>query len=91
MPGVQRVGDANTEGGKILLGDSTVKVNGLAIAYTDTPVSAHNNFKPPHTNARTKANQSTVKVNGRAVVTNGCIDTCGHPRNNGSADVKIGG
>lgn len=91
MSGIQRVGDVNSAGGKILVGDSTVKVNGRAIAYTDAPVSAHNNFKPPHTNARTRAKQSTVKVNGRAVVTNGSIDTCGHPRNNGSTDVKIGG
>jgi uncharacterized Zn-binding protein involved in type VI secretion len=91
MSGIQRVGDVNTAGGKILVGDPTVKINGRAIAYTNAPVSPHSNFKPPHTDSRTRAKQSTVKVNGRAVVTNGCVDTCGHPRNSGSSDVKIGG
>ena len=91
MSGIQRVGDVNSAGGKILVGDPTVKVNGRAIAYTDAPVSSHTNFKSPHTNARTRAKQSTVKVNGRAIVTNGSIDTCGHPRNSGSTNVKIGG
>lgn len=90
MSKVQRVGDRNSEGGQIIRGENSVKVNGKPIAVTNNPVSPHPNNKGEHNNARTKAKQSTVKANGKPVVTTGSTDTCGHKRVGGSPNVNIG-
>lgn len=89
MPAVQRVGDKNSEGGAIQQGDSSVTVNGIAIAIGEKPVSPHPKGKP-HTTAKTKASQSSVIVNGHPVVITGDKDTCGHARVGGSPDVTVG-
>lgn len=93
MPAVQRVGDKDSAGGTILQGDSTVLVNGKAIAITDTPVTPHPPYgKSPnaHQRARTKGSLSSVTVNGKQIVVTGDTDTCGHQRVGGSPDVTIG-
>ena len=88
MPAVQRVWDKNNAGGAISQGDSSVTVNGLAIAVNSNPVTPHGGG--PHSNAKTKATQSSVFVNGKPVVVTGDKDTCGHPRVGGSNNVTIG-
>lgn len=95
MPGVQRVGDRNSAGGIILNGDSSVLINGRPIALQDASVSPHpccgrKGCPPVHCNAKTKANKSSVLVNGKAVILAGDNDTCGHTRVSGSTDVTIG-
>ena len=95
MPSVQRVGDRNSAGGVIVNGDSSVLVNGRAVAVQGVSVSAHpccgqRGCPPTHCNAKTQANNSTVLVNGIPIILSGDVDTCGHPRASGSADVLVG-
>ena len=95
MPGVQRVGDANSAGGVIQQGDQSVLVNGRAIALVDAPVSPHQpcgqRGGQAHCSARTQATSNgTVLVNGKQITLSGSKDTCGHDRSTGSSDVGIG-
>jgi uncharacterized Zn-binding protein involved in type VI secretion len=94
MPAVQRVGDKNSAGGAIQQGDSTVLVNGKAIAIPNAVVSSHPPYgrgTDPHHHTKTKSSKnSTVTVNGQPIVITGDTDTCGHPRVGGSPDVTIG-
>ena len=94
MPGVQRVGDANSAGGVIQKGEPSVLVNGRAIALVDSPVSPHapcgRRGGERHCNARTQASNDTVLVNGKQITLSGSKDTCGHDRSTGSSDVGIG-
>jgi uncharacterized Zn-binding protein involved in type VI secretion len=95
MPAVQRVGDQNSAGGVILNGDNTVLVNGRAVAVQGVSVSPHpccgrRGCPPTHCNAKTQANNSSVLVNGIPLVLVGDVDTCGHARASGSADVSVG-
>lgn len=95
MPSVQRVGDRNSAGGIILSGDSSVLVNGRAIAVQDVSVSPHpccgrKGCPPIHCHAKTQASSSNVLVNGKPLILSGDKDTCGHERVSGSADVSVG-
>lgn len=95
MPAVQRVGDRNSAGGVITNGDGSVLINGRAVAIQGASVSAHpccgqKGCPPTHCNAKTQANNSSVLVNGVPLVLTGDVDTCGHPRAGGSADVRVG-
>ena len=95
MPLVQRVGDRNSAGGVIVNGDSSVLVNGRAVAVQGSSVSAHPccgqlGCPPTHCNAKTQASNSTVLVNGIPIILSDDVDTCGHPRVSGSADVLVG-
>lgn len=94
MPAVQRVGDRNSAGGVILNGDDTVLVNGRAVAIRGASVSPHAPCGRPgqniHCNAKTQANTSDVLVNGIPLVFTDDVDTCGHARAGGSADVTVG-
>jgi uncharacterized Zn-binding protein involved in type VI secretion len=94
MARVCRVGDRNAAGGVILNGDSSVLVNGRAIAIADSRVSPHptcgQKGGAAHCSARTQAKSSSVLVNGKAIVLVGDKDTCGHVRQAGSPDVNIG-
>ena len=94
MPAVQRVGDKDSAGGAIQSGDSSVLVNGLAIAVPNAVVSSHGPYgknTEPHHQTKTKSSQnSTVLVNGKPIIVTGDTDTCGHPRVGGSPDVTIG-
>lgn len=85
--GIQRVGDRNVAGGAILQGDTSVRVNGKAIAVENMPVSGHSNGKGAHVHARTRASRSDIRVNGKRIVTSDDTDTCGHKRGPGSPDV----
>ena len=88
MPGfVQRLGDPNIVGGKILKGDPTVLVNGRPVATTGSPVSPHEK----HVGATTTSNTPKVLVGGKPICTAGTVDTCGDPRIEGSKDVIVGG
>jgi len=94
MPAVQRVGDRNSAGGVILQGDSSVRINGRAIAIENVSVSPHpccgrKGCPPSHCNAKTQASGS-LRVNGKRVILTNDKDTCGHPRVGGSTDVRIG-
>ena len=95
MPAVQRVGDQDSAGGVILNGDSTVLVNGRAVAIRGASVSPHpccgrRGCPPVHCSAKTQASNSTVLVNGVPIVLSSDVDTCGHPRSGGSPDVTVG-
>lgn len=94
MANVQRQGDANSGGGVITQGVGSVTVDGKPISVTGDSVSCHNNCGEkggdPHCSAKTQANQGSVLVEGRAVVTTGAADTCGHSRVGGSGTVSIG-
>ena len=94
MPGgVLRVGDANTGGGLITVGDPTVLVEGRPIATAFSPVSPH----PPcgssggqvHCYAHTQLQVSTILVNGKPIATWPSVDTCLHPRATGSLTVLV--
>ena len=95
MPAVQRVGDQDSAGGVILNGDSTVLINGRAVAIRGASVSAHpccgrRGCPPTHCNAKTQAATSSVLVNGIPLVITNDTDTCGHPRVGGSPNVVVG-
>ena len=95
MPGVQRQGDANSAGGVITGGVSSVRVNGRPIAVEGLSVTPHpccgqKRCPPIHCNATTKGSSSSVKAGGISVIVAGDVDTCGHSRSGGSSDVKIG-
>ena len=95
MPAVQRVGDQDSAGGVILNGDSTVLINGRAVAIRGASVSPHpccgaRGCPPVHCSAKTQANNSSVLVNGVPLVLTSDVDTCGHPRSGGSPDVTVG-
>lgn len=92
---VQRVGDRNTAGGVITNGDSSVLINGRAVAIRGSAVSPHpccgrRGCPPIHCNAKTHTSNSTVLVNGIPLIFTDDIDTCGHPRAGGSSDVGVG-
>ena len=92
---VQRVGDRNSAGGVILRGDSTVLVNGRAIALQNSPVSPHpccgaQGCPPVHCNAQTRASSNNILVNGLPLIILNDTDTCGHTRVAGSPDVVVG-
>jgi len=94
MAGVQRQGDANSAGGVITGGNSTVRVNGRPIAVEGLSVTPHpccgrKGCPPIHCSATTKGS-SSVKAGGLSVIVSGDVDTCGHARAGGSSDVKIG-
>lgn len=90
MAKVQRVGDRNSEGGRIIKGENSVRVNGKPIAVVNEPVTIHPRGKE-HNDARTRSTKnSTVKANGKRIIVDGDIDSCGHRRINGSPNVNIG-
>lgn len=92
---VQRVGDANAAGGVITgPGSPSVRMNGRAISLHGDSVSAHpccgrRGCPPIHCYATTVASSTTVRANGINIVLTGDVDTCGHPRVGGTADVGI--
>ena len=96
MPGmVQRVGDANSAGGIIIEGDSTVLVNGRPVATAGVSVTPHpccgaDGCPPEHCAALTTSTSPTVLVGGIPICVTGDIDTCGDSRELGSTDVIVG-
>jgi uncharacterized Zn-binding protein involved in type VI secretion len=94
MPNIQRVGDANSAGGVIAQGISTVRINGRAVAVSGMPVSAHGPCGKKgggdHCASQTRGGSSTVRVANRSVILSTDTDTCGHGRSGGSDTVRIG-
>jgi uncharacterized Zn-binding protein involved in type VI secretion len=95
VPSIQRVGDQDSAGGVILNGDSTVLINGRAVAIRGASVSPHpccgqRGCPPVHCSAKTQSNNSSILVNGVPLVLTSDVDTCGHPRSGGSPDVTVG-
>ena len=88
--GVVRMTDPNSCGGVPMSGFTSVRVNGIPVVVGGASVTPHPNNKPPHTTARTVANNSSVKAGGQAIVTASDTDSCGHGRVNASTNVRIG-
>ncbi len=93
MPGVQRMGDANSAGGSIKTGDKSVLVNKRPVAVIGLLVTPH----PPcpkgasHCAAKTSVKIArSVRVNKKPIIVTGDNDTCSHMRVGGSRDVKVG-
>ncbi len=88
MPAVQRQGDVDTGGGKILAGVGSVRTNGIATATINLAVSKHG--KKQHGAPKTAGGISSVRVAGQPISVAGNADTCGHTRTGGSGDVRAG-
>ena len=88
MPAVQRQGDLDTGGGKILSGVGSVRTNGIPTATINLAVSKHG--KKQHAAAKTAVGVSSVRVEGQPISVAGNADTCGHTRTGGSSDVRAG-
>ena len=88
MPAVQRKGDSDTGGGKILSGVGSVRTNGIPTATINLAVSWHG--KKAHASAKTTTGVSSVRVEGQPISVAGNPDTCGHTRTGGSGDVRAG-
>jgi uncharacterized Zn-binding protein involved in type VI secretion len=88
MPAVQRQGDSDTGGGKILSGVGSVRTNGTPTATINSAVSWHG--KKAHASAKTTTGVSSVRVEGQPISVTGNADTCGHTRTGGSGDVRAG-
>ena len=96
MPPVQRKGDPNTAGGIAVSGVNSVRVNGRPIVVNGISVSPHpccgqKGCPPVHCNASTQQGVSSVRAGGIPVVVNGSMDSCNHPRTQGSPNVTVGG
>lgn len=94
MPGIQRVGDANTAGGVVTGGIDSVRVNGRPVALAGKSVTPHPpcgrlNAPPIHCHAVTTGGSGTVKAGGIAISRTGDVDSCGHARSGGSSDVTV--
>jgi uncharacterized Zn-binding protein involved in type VI secretion len=95
MAAVQRIGDANTAGGVVTGGIASVRINGRPVAVTGNRVSPHPNCgarraPPTHCHAVTTGGSSTVTAGGIRIQRTGDVDSCGHARAGGSADVTVG-
>ena len=88
MPAVQRQGDSDTGGGKILSGVGSVRTNGIPTATINLAVSKHG--KGPHSAPKTTVGVGSVRVEGQPISVAGNPDTCGHSRTGGSSDVRAG-
>lgn len=88
MPAAQRVGDANSGGGKVTKSkQSTVFINNKLVAVDGSDVSGHG--PGPHGAPKTAKGSKNVFINNIPVNRTGDTDTCGHPRQAGSPDVFV--
>lgn len=91
MPAAQRRGDANSAGGVINGGDSTVLINGRPAATPGLSVTPHIPCSPKariHCIAKTSGGTRSVRINGKPLILTGNKDTCGHARAGGSPNVR---
>jgi uncharacterized Zn-binding protein involved in type VI secretion len=88
MPAVQRKGDADTGGGIITSGVSSVRTNGIPTATISLAVSWHG--KKAHAAPQTTGGIGSVRVAGNPISVTGDADTCGHTRTGGSSNVRAG-
>ena len=87
---VQRKGDANSKGGVIKTGVSSVRVNGSPVAVVGLSVSPHPTCPKggAHCAAKTTVGSASVRAEGKPITLTGSKDTCGDPRKGGSPDVR---
>jgi uncharacterized Zn-binding protein involved in type VI secretion len=93
MPAIARHGDPNEEGGTIISGASTVKVNGQLVGQVGNAMTSHAPYgppHPPHEAATVTSGSSTVIADGVAVAFVGSDNSCGHSIVAGSTDVIVG-
>lgn len=94
MPAVVRIGDANSAGGLAQKGIATVIVNGRPISVVGDAVTPHpccgSRGCAAHCSARTTTGASRTYAAGIRVQYVGCVDTCGHPRAQGSPNTVVG-
>lgn len=97
MPAAQRNGDSNAGGGVAQGGVPSVRVNGLAVMIPAQPVTPHPPYgrrgsRTIHNNGSqvTAGGVGSVRAAGQPIVVTGDADTCGHPRQGGSPDVRVG-
>ena len=93
MPAIARPGDPNEEGGTIISGATTVKVNGQLVGQVGNTMTSHAPYGPPHPphEAATITDGSTsVKADGVFVAFKGSGNSCGHSIIVGSTDVIVG-
>ena len=86
MAGVSR-SYQDTAGGTILSGAGNVYVNGMPVALLYSPVAGHG--KNQHAGPQMVQSSNTVRANGRGVVRQNDIASCGHPAT-GSGNVYAG-
>ena len=93
MPAVQRQGDAKSAGGVNTQGVGSVRVNGRPMAVIGNKVTAHpccgqRGCPSSHCSPNTTGGKGTVRAGGRPIILTGMSDTCGHPRQGGSPNVR---
>ena len=92
MPAVSRVGDKNQAGGAIMVGASSVMVDGIPVGLVGDQITPHAPWgrpHPPHDAARVTSGSSTVFIEGKAVAIIGSSNSCGHSIVEGSGSVFI--
>jgi uncharacterized Zn-binding protein involved in type VI secretion len=92
MPGVSRLGDINSAGGRILRGARTVFVNGRPAGLNVSPISPHMPWgkpHPPHAVSFTLTGSLRVFCESAPLLKIGSRTTCGHPIIQGSFNVFV--
>jgi uncharacterized Zn-binding protein involved in type VI secretion len=87
MAQLSRKGDQNAVGGQIVRGAGSVFADSIAVGLHVSDITPHNNFKPPHTTAKTTEGSPTVFAEGVPVLRVGSSTTCGHSIVQGSSTV----
>jgi uncharacterized Zn-binding protein involved in type VI secretion len=92
MPGIVRLGDVNSAGGKAMVGNRNLIVDNRPVVTIGTPVSPHAPCPkvPIHCRAVTTTGSRNVIVNNKPVNITGNVDSCGHPRVTGSRTFIVG-
>lgn len=83
-----RVGDVNSGGGRVISGESSLRVNGKDVAVDGSPVECHPHRRGDvkHDQAKCQASVSSITVKGKRLIFVDDVDTCGHKRVQGSPD-----
>jgi uncharacterized Zn-binding protein involved in type VI secretion len=91
MGALSRVNDANSAGGKIVRGSSTVFCNGRPVGLHVSDITPHSPKpnKQPHHAAKTTDGSPTVFCDGVPVLRVGSGNSCGHKIIEGSPDVNV--
>jgi uncharacterized Zn-binding protein involved in type VI secretion len=89
---VVREGDRNSAGGRVVKGNPNFLVDNRPVSVDGCPVSPHRPCPEDskHCHAKTANGTPTFLVDNIPVNVIGSIDTCGHPRVEGSPTFIIG-
>ena len=94
MANVVRKGDINGAGGVALVGASSVTAEGNNVSLPGDSVTAHPCCGSPgcgaHCSATLTGGSSSVFVEGKPVIHNNDIDSCGHKRATFASSVFVG-